>query len=115
MSSDEFDARAAVRWWCIGGMFSLAIWALAIVGLVHVCSGCATGRVVRDDVEITCAAIGEEAKVTYSVPTGDAGIITSAPTQLVACEGGPIVPSLLDGVGTLLVSAGKLLFGWIVP
>lgn len=77
--------------------------------------GCATGRIVRDDVEITCAAIGEDAKVTYSVPTGEAGIITSAPTQLVACEGGPLVPSLLDGVGTLLVSAGKLLFGWVVP
>ena len=115
MSSDEFDARwPRALGWSLALAASLVLWGGAIWVACSV-AGCATGRVVRDDVEITCAAIGEEAKVTYSVPTGEPGIITSAPTQLVACEGGPIVPSLLDGVGTLLVSAGKLLFWWIVP
>lgn len=114
MSARDTDLRYALRCWAVAFLASAAVWTLAVIGCWHL-MGCATGRIVRDDVEITCAAIGEDAKVTYSVPTGEAGIITSAPTQLVACEGGPIVPSLLDGVGTLLVSAGKLLFGWIVP
>jgi len=70
--------------------------------------GCATGRIVRADVEMTCAAIGEDAKVTYSIPTGEAGVITSAPTQLIACEGGPIIPSL----GTIIADAIKGLVFW---
>ena len=99
----------AVRWWCGGMLFGAAMW-VVLLGIAWWTLGCATGRIVRDDVEITCAAIGESARVTYSVPTGEAGIITSAPTQLVACEGGPLVPSLLDGIGTMV----KGLFSWIV-
>lgn len=94
------DMGRAVRWWFAGMLAGALMWA-ALIGVAWWALGCATGRIVRDDVEITCAAIGESARVTYSVPTGEAGMLTSAPTQLIACEGGPLVPSLLDGVGTV--------------
>lgn len=103
------DMGRAVRWWLGGMLTGLAMW-IALLGTAWWMWGCATGRIVRDDVEITCAAIGESARVTYSVPQGEPGIIVSAPTQLIACEGGPVIPSLLDGVGTVV----KALFSWIV-
>lgn len=99
----------AVRAWLGAFALGASLW-VGIIWLACALVGCATGRIVRDDVEITCAAIGESARVTYSVPTGEAGIITSAPVQLIACEGGAIIPSLLDGVGTVI----KALFSWIV-
>ena len=103
------DMARAVRAW-LGGLAIGAVLWCGIIWLACALLGCATGRIVRDDVEITCAAIGESARVTYSVPQGEAGIIVSAPTQLIACEGGAIIPSLLDGVGTVV----KALFSWIV-
>ena len=90
--------------WAAGVAASLVVWAF----LIWFGFGCATGRIVRADVEMTCAAIGEDAKVTYSIPTGEAGVITSAPTQLIACEGGPIIPSL----GTIIADAFKALIFW---
>ena len=110
MPADRSRSDSAPLWWAIGGAISAAVWLLAIVGCVALLSSCATGH-VRPDGEMVCAAIGEDARVTYSAPQGDAGIITSAPTKLVSCEGGPIVPSLLDGVGTVI----KALLAWAIP
>ena len=104
----DTQMRAAVRWWLAGGLVSLTIWALAIVGVWTLLS-CATGH-VRPDGEMVCAAIGESAHVRYSTPEGEAGVLTAAPTRVVECQGGPLVPSLLDGVGTVV----KALFSWIV-
>ena len=110
--SDWEDGPPPTDWvvlttWIGGTVLSLVIYALAGWAIVSLL-GCATGRIVRADVEMTCAAIGEDAKVTYSIPTGEAGVITSAPTQLIACEGGPLIPSL----GTIIADAIKGLVFW---
>jgi len=101
----EPDEPPPVSWvilttWLAGLAVSIAVWALAGYALVSII-GCATGRarVYADSVVVECFAIGEDAKVIYSAPTGEAGIITSAPTKLISCEGGPLVPSILDGIG----------------
>lgn len=95
-----------------------ALWALALALAVAVALalglGCATARVMPDG-EVICAAIGEDAKVTFSLPVGEAGIIAAAPAHTVACEGGAIVPSLLEGVGSVITTAAKVLWGWVVP
>jgi len=104
VTRDEVEGRGAVLW----ALASLLVVAAALaLGL-----GCATGRVMPDG-EMVCAAIGEDAKVSYSHPTGEAGMLTSAPAHVVTCEGGPLMPSLLDGVGTVLTTAGKVLWGWM--
>ena len=104
---NDADFARAVRAWIVAFALSAAMWALAIVGCIHL-AGCATGH-VRPDGEMVCAAIGEDARVTYSAPQGEPGIIQSAPTKLVACEGGPLVPSILDGVGSVV----KAMLGWL--
>lgn len=105
---DAADFRRAVRVWIVAFSLSAAMWTLAVVGCVHLL-GCATGRIVEPGVEVTCAAVGEDAKVTYSYPTGAAGIIQSAPTRLIACEGGDLLPSVLDGVGSVV----QAILGWL--
>jgi len=106
VTRDEAEGRGAVLW----ALASLLVVAAALaLGL-----GCATARVMPDG-EVVCAAIGEDAKVSYSMPTGEAGLISSAPAHVVTCEGGAIVPSLLEGVGSVVSTAAKVLWGWVVP
>lgn len=104
MTRDEAEGRGAVLW----ALASLLVVAVALaLGL-----GCATARVMPDG-EVICAAIGEDAKVSYSMPTGEAGMLTSAPSHVVTCEGGEIMPSILDGLGTVITTAGKVIWSWL--
>lgn len=105
MTRDEAEGRGAVLW---------ALAALGVAVALALGLGCATARVMPDG-EVICAAIGEDARVSYSMPTGEAGVLTSAPAHVVACEGGAIVPSLLEGVGSVITTAAKVLWGWVVP
>ena len=106
MTGFEPDEPPPTDWvvmatWLAGLALSIAVYALAGYALVAIIGGCATGRVrvYETYVDAQCFAIGEDAKVIYSSPTGEAGILTNAPTKLISCEGGPLVPSLLDGIG----------------
>lgn len=113
MNGPPPDMARAVRAW-LGGLAIGAVLWCGIIWLSCALLGCATGH-VKPDGEMVCAAIGEDARVFYSSPQGEAGIIVSAPVKQIECAGGPVLPSILDGVGTVLVSAGKLLFGWMLP
>lgn len=101
------DMGRAVRWWLGGMLLGASMWA-ALGAVAWWALGCATGHVSPDG-EMVCAAIGEDAEVLYSAPQGDAGILTNAPTKQVACRGGPLVPSLLDGVGAMFRAVWALL------
>jgi len=104
VTRDEAEGRGATLW-------ALAC-ALAVAAALALGLGCATGRVMPDG-EMVCAAIGEDAKVSYSHPTGEAGLISSAPAHVVTCEGGEIMPSILDGLGTVITTAGKVIWSWL--
>ena len=65
MTRDEAEGRGATLW-------ALAC-ALAVAAALALGLGCATGRVMPDG-EMVCAAIGEDAKVSYSHPTGEAAV-----------------------------------------
>lgn len=103
MTRDEAEGRGAVLW---------ALAALAVAVVLALGLGCATARVAPNG-DVLCAAIGEDAKVSYSMPVGEAGIIASAPAHVVTCEGGPLMPSILDGLGTVITTAGKVLWSWL--
>ena len=112
----EPDEPPPVDWvvlvtWVGGGALTLLLYAAIAWGCVSLFTGCATGRVrvYETYVDAQCFAIGEDAKVIYSSPTGEAGILTNAPTKLISCEGGPLIPSLLDGIGGVIKAAWSFL------
>ncbi len=76
--------------------------------------GCAVARVSPDGT-LYGLAIGEKALVERCVPTGEPGVIAAAPEACSRIVGAPLLPSLLDGLGSVLATAGKVLWGWIVP
>ena len=102
---------SVVLTWTLMGAFSVGIWVLAIVGAWSL-AGCATGRVIvhpADEVELSCAAIGEDAQVTFTAYYFESNPLTTPPQKTIVCKGGPLVPSLLQGVGSLITS----LLGWL--
>ena len=106
MNEDELEGRGAFMW----AMFACL---LAVVVAGYLLLGCATAQVTPTG-QVTCAAIGEGASVTFSYPVGSAGVLTAAPAHTVTCEGGPIVPSLLEGVGSVISMVGKAVWGFLV-
>lgn len=94
-------------------------YTMVVAMAVAACTGCATGHVM-DDGTMTGAAIGEGAKVEWviSTPTDKAGLITSAPvaTRTVSIQGGPILPSIIDILGSALGGAAKFVMSmWGAP
>lgn len=108
MTRGEREMGHAVRCWAAAFLFGALAW-VALGSLAWWALGCATGH-VRPDGEMVCVAIGEDARVFYSSPQGEPGIIVSAPVKQIECAGGAIIPSVLDGIGTVV----KALFSWIV-
>jgi len=97
-----------VRTWSATILLGLVLWAAAI----WFAFGCATGRVIvhpADEVELSCAAIGEDAQVTFTALYFESNPLTTPPQKTIVCKGGPLVPSLLQGVGSLITS----LLGWL--
>lgn len=83
-----------------------------LVAAAFLSLSCATGRIDPDGT-IHGAAIGESSMLErcVNIPVGEAGVLVSASVST-ACSrivGGPLLPSLLDGVGTV----AKALFSWI--
>ena len=78
--------------------------------------GCSTMLVTADidgGTTVACACIGDGASAEYCIPKGEAGVLTSAPQECYRCKGGAILPSFLDGIGAVLMSAGKVLWGFL--
>lgn len=75
--------------------------------------GCASVHYVPGE-RVVGFAIGEDSKAEVCIPRGESGIISSAPQECIRVEGGPIIPSLLDGLGNIVTSAAKLLWSWIL-
>ena len=98
--------------WIGGGVLSLTIYAL-IAWAIWSLAGCATGRAIyRPDysVEVVCAAIGEDAEFVYFAPETSGMSVAWTPVQKsVTCKGGAIVPSLLEGVGTVFKALWAIL------
>lgn len=94
-------------------------YTLVVALAVSACTSCATGHVMGDGT-MYGAAIGEGAQVswTISTPTGEAGIIAAAPvaTRTVTIKGGPILPSIIDILGSALGGAAKFVMSmWGAP
>ena len=98
--------------WLAGLAFSVALYALAGWGLVTLLGGCATGFVGNDG-EIHGFAIGEGAKLERcaSFPVGEPALwgLKDAPinTTCTRIEGGPILPSIIDILGSAIGGAAK--------
>jgi len=90
--------------------WAIVLWWTAVILVLYLLTGCATARILPDGT-MTCAAIGQGAKTTWSDPTGPPGVLTAAPSKAVACEGGPIVPDLLSTVGAVIGAVGKAIWG----
>lgn len=81
-------------------------------------AGCAMGRVVvhpPDEVEITCFTMGANSVVAFKAFYFESGPLITPPQKQISCTGDDVFPSLFSGIGTLIGSAVKALFGWMVP
>ena len=105
--SDWEDGPPPTDWvvlttWIGGAVLSLVIYALAGWAIVSLL-GCATGRVVTsptNEVEVTCAAIGEGAEVVYFAPETSGLSVGWTPVgKTVTCKGGPLLPSFIGAIG----------------
>ena len=97
--------------WIGGGSLSVGIYALILWAIISL-AGCATGYVGNDG-ELHGFAIGEGAKLERcaSFPVGEPALwgLKDAPinTTCTRIEGGPILPSILDIVGSAIGGAAK--------
>ena len=104
--------------WTIAGISSLATWVLIGIGVWVLFTGCAVGSVSvhpSDEVEIHCLTIGANSTVAFKAFYFESGPLTTPPQKQISCTGDDVFPSLFSGIGTLIGSAVKALFGWMVP
>ena len=100
---DEPTQPGPYLWgWFVAIALGFSIWGLAVVGCMSLL-GCATGRVgtsPTNEVEVTCAAIGEGAEVVYFAPETSGLSVGWTPVgKTVTCKGGPLLPSFIGAIG----------------